>query len=152
MRRLASQFGALLPFGQAATSLADAARIQLSSSSVRVVSEAVGARREADLTQQVADAWRDGLPVVAGPAPDRLSIAMDGVRIMSTSGEGREAKVGVVVPERRGPDGQQRDAASYVASFATAAAFGPRLALEAHRRGLEAAAEVVVLGDGAEWI
>src|SRR5262249_36312923 len=31
-------------------------------------------------------------------------------------------------------------------------AFGPRLALEARRRGLEGAAEVVALGDGAEWI
>lgn len=153
VRRLASQFGALLPFGQAAATLADAADIQLSPSTVRVVSEAVGARREEDLTQQVVDAWRDGLPEVTGPAPARLYVAMDGVRIMSTSGAGTEAKVGVVVSERRGPDGQQqRAAASYVASFATAAAFGPRLALEAHRRGLETAAEVVVLGDGAEWI
>lgn len=153
VRRLASQFGALLPFGQAAATLADAACIQLSPSTVRVVSEAVGARREAELRQLVADAWQDGLPVVAAPAPERLYVAMDGVRIMSTSGEGREAKVGVVVPERRGPDGQpHRDAASYVTSFATAATFGPRLALEAHRRGLEEAVEVVVLGDGAEWI
>jgi hypothetical protein len=153
VRRLASQFGALLPFGQAAATLAAAARIQLSPSTVRVVSEAVGARRDAALNQQVADAWRDGLPDLAGPAPQRLYVAMDGVRIMSTSGEGREAKVGVIVPERRGPAGQRgRDRASYVASFATAAAFGARLALEAHRRGLEGAGEVVVLGDGAEWI
>ena len=153
VRRLASRFGALLPFGPAAATLADAARIQLSPSTVRVVSEAVGARREADLHQQVTDAWRDGLPEVAGPTPERLYVAMDGVRIMSTTGEGKEAKVGVIVPERPAPAGHwTRGAASYVASFATAAAFGPRLAVEAHRRGLEGAAEVVVLGDGAEWI
>ena len=153
VRRLASQFGALLPFAQASATLADAACIRLSPSTVRVVSEAVGARREDELSQQVVQAWRDGVPVVRGPAPARLYLAMDGVRVMSTTGDGREAKVGVVVPEQRAPDGQQqRAAASYVASFATAAAFGPRLALEAHRRGLEAAGEVVVLGDGAEWI
>lgn len=153
VRRLASQFGALLPFGQAAATLSDAANIQLSSSTVRVVSEAVGARRDDALNQQVTRAWQDGLPALAGCAPERLYVAMDGVRIMSTTGEGKEAKVGVVVPERRRPDGAwERDAASYVASFATATAFGPRLALEAHRRGLDAAVEVVVLGDGAEWI
>lgn len=153
VRRLASQFGALLPFAQAAATLTAAASIHLSPSTVQVVSEAVGARRDDVLSQQVDRAWQDGLPPVPGPGPSRLYVAMDGVRIMSTSGDGKEAKVGVVVPERRGPDGQRRRAdASYVASFATAAAFGPRLALEAHRRGIDGAAEVVVLGDGAEWI
>ena len=153
VRRLASQFGALLPFAQAAATLADAAAIHLSPSTVRVVSEAVGARRDADLRQQVARAWQDGLPADTGPRSARLYIAMDGVRIMSTSGDGKEAKVGVVRPEQHPADGQRaRAAASYVASFGTAAAFGPRLALEAHRRGLDGAAEVVVLGDGAEWI
>ena len=74
---------------------------------------------------------------------------MDGVRIMSTAGDGKEATVGVVVPERDDPDGDpRRDAAS----FETPAVFGPRLALAAHRRGLDGADEVVVLGDGAEWI
>lgn len=153
VRRLASRFGALLPFTQAAATLAVATHIQLSPSTVRVVTEAVGTRREVALRQQVEQAWRDGLPETTVPASARLYIAMDGVRIMSTTGDGREAKVGVVVPERPGPDGQQRRAeASYVASFESAAAFGPRLALEAHRRGIDRAAEVVVLGDGAEWI
>lgn len=153
VRRLASRFGALLPFPQAAATLLEAASIQLSPSTVRVVSEQVGARRETDLRQQVTHAWQDGLPVGIGPASVRLYVAMDGVRIMSTTGDGKEAKVGVVVPERGGPEGDlRRDAASYVASFETPAVFGPRLALEAHRRGLDGAAEVVVLGDGAEWI
>ena len=153
VRRLSSQFGALLPFTQAAATLNDAASIQLSPSTVRAVSEAVGAQRDTDLNQQVAHAWRDGVSPGTSPASARLYVAMDGVRILSTSGDGKEAKVGVVVPEQRGPDGQPgRADASYVASFATAAAFGPRLALEAHRRGLDGAAEVVVLGDGAEWI
>jgi hypothetical protein len=67
-------------------------------------------------------------------------------------GPGREAKVGVVVPVVQAPGGEHRAAASYAASFAPAAAFGCRLALEAHRRGLEDAAAVAVLGDGAEWI
>jgi hypothetical protein len=153
VRRLASQFGALLPFTQAARALADAARLALSASTVRVLTEAVGTRREQEVTAQVATAWQAGLPLAPGPAPARLYVAMDGVRILDVRGEGTEAKVGVVRPERRLASGETRRAPpSYVASFAPAAALGPRLAVEAHRRGLEAAAEVVVLGDGAEWI
>ena len=153
VRRLAARFGALLPFAQAAASLAEAAGVRLSPSTVRAVTEAVGARREAEVGAAVAAAWRDGLPPAAGPAPERLVVAMDGVRILGANGEGKEAKVGVVAPERREPGGERRRAAaSYVAAFVPAADFGRRLALEAHRRGLEGAAEVAVLGDGAEWI
>ena len=72
--------------------------------------------------------------------------------VLGADGAGMEAKVGVVVPVRRGAAGERRLAPSYAASFATAAAFGPRLALEAHRRGLERARLVAVLGDGAAWI
>jgi hypothetical protein len=77
---------------------------------------------------------------------------MDGVRILSTDGSGREVKVGVVQPVWQRAAGEQRAAASYVAGVEPAAAFGPRVALEAHRRGLEGAALIAVLGDGAEWI
>jgi hypothetical protein len=47
---------------------------------------------------------------------------------------------------------ERREAASYVAGLEPAAAFGHRLALEAYRRGVEGAAAIAVLGDGAEWI
>ncbi|HET7092555.1 MAG TPA: ISKra4 family transposase, partial [Thermomicrobiales bacterium] len=70
----------------------------------------------------------------------------------STAGDGREIKIGVVAPVRRRLDGEERAPASYAASLAPAEAFGRRLALEAHRRGLEETAEIAVLGDGAAWI
>jgi hypothetical protein len=153
VRRAIGRLGALLPFAQAPETLTEIAGVQTSASTVRVVTEAIGARREEELEQAVADAWRDGVPPMGGPAPARLYVAMDGVRILEVGGEGKEAKVGVVRPEHRAPTGEWRPAAaSYVVSFASSDRFGPRLALEAHRRGLERAAEVVVLGDGAEWI
>ena len=46
VRRLAGRFGALLPFAEAADSLAAASRVQLSASTVRSVTEAIGTRRE----------------------------------------------------------------------------------------------------------
>jgi hypothetical protein len=152
VRRLAARFGALLPFAPAAATLEEAARVRLSPGTVRAVTEAAGARREAAVAAEVERAWAEGLPAAAGPAPERLYVAMDGVRIQGADGEGKEAKVGVVVPARRGPAGEERAAASYAAAFEPAAAFGRRLALEAHRRGLEGAGAVAVLGDGAEWI
>jgi hypothetical protein len=152
VRRLACRFGALLPFAEAADSLAVAARVQLSASTVRTVTEAVGARREQALATEIATAWAQGLAPVPGTPPERLYVALDGVRILGTDGGGREVKVGVVVPVRRTACGEQRQTASYVAGLEPAAAFGQRLALEAHRRGLERAGLVAVLGDGAAWI
>lgn len=153
VRRLVGGLGALLPFAEAARTLADTARVRLSAGTVRIVTEAVGARREQELATASTAAWREGLPPVMDAAPaDRLYVAMDGIRIMGTDGAGREVKVGTVVPVRRGTAGERRGAASYVAGLEPAAAFGPRLALEAHRRGLERAGLVAVLGDGAAWI
>jgi len=153
LRRAIGRLGALLPFAQAADALAEVAGVQTAASTVRGVTEAVGRRREAELAATVAAAWREGLPPVEAPAPTRLYVAMDGVRILGTGGEGKEAKVGVVRPEANAASGAvTAAAASYVASFAAADGFGRRLAVEAHRRGLETASEVVVLGDGAEWI
>lgn len=153
VRRLATRLGALLPFGQAATTLAETAGITLSASTIRGITEAVGARREQVVQQQVAEAWDHGLPAVAAAHPDRLYLAMDGVRILTTDGTGKEAKIGVLAAEERRTDGRwQRDATRYVASFAEATRFGQRLAVAAHDQGVEQAAEVVVLGDGAEWI
>ena len=152
VRRLASQLGALLPFAGAAQTLEDTARVRLSASTVRGVTEAVGARHEAAVAADIAAAWAVGLPPARGVPPERLYVAMDGVRILGADGAGREVKVGVVVPVRRTAGGERREAASYAAGLEPAAAFGQRLALEAHRRGLERAGLVAVLGDGAEWI
>jgi hypothetical protein len=152
VRRLACRFGAQVPFADAADDLAEAARVRLSASTVRAVTEAVGARREQDLAAEIAAAWAQGLPPATGTPPARLYVAMDGVRILGTDGAGREVKVGVVVPLRGTAAGEEREVASYAAGLEPAARFGARLALEAHRRGLERASLVAVLGDGAEWI
>jgi hypothetical protein len=152
VRRLTGRFGALMPFAEAASSLWEAARVLLSASTVRTVTEAVGARREADLVAAIAAAWAQGLPPTTGTPPERLYVAMDGVRILGTDGAGREVKVGVVVPTHHTPDGERRERASYAAGLEPVTSFGPRLALEAHRRGLERAGMVAVLGDGAAWI
>lgn len=151
LRRLTGRFGALLPFGEAAAGLRVAAGVQLSASTVRTVTEAIGAQRERQVAAEIAAAWAHGLGLVT-LQPPRAYVAMDGIRILGTDGAGREVKVGVVVPERETATGYRRDLASSVAGVEPAASFGQRLALEAHRRGLERAGMIAVLGDGAEWI
>lgn len=152
VRRLAGQLGALLPFAEAGRTLADTARLQVSASTVRAVTEAVGAQREHEVATAIAAAWEQGLPLAPGPPPERLYVALDGVRILGTDGSGHEIKVGVVVPVQGTGGGERRAAARYVAGLEPAAAFGRRIAVEAHRRGVEGAGRVAVLGDGAAWI
>lgn len=151
-RRLTGRFGALLPFAEAARTLADAARVQVSASTVRVVTEAAGARREAEVAAAIAAAWEHGLPPADGAPPARLYVAMDGIRVLGADGTGREVKVGVAVPVQGTGAAERRARATYVAGLEPAEAFGRRLAVEAHRRGLERAGLVAVLGDGAAWI
>lgn len=152
VRRLVCRLGALLPFAEAATTLAETARVRLSASTIRGVTEGVGARRERAVAAEIISAWAQGVPPAVGDPPERLYVAMDGVRILGTDGAGREVKVGVVMPVHHTAAGERRERASYAAGLEPAAAFGPRLALEAQRRGLEGAATVAVLGDGAAWI
>jgi hypothetical protein len=153
VRRLASRCGARLPFAEAARTLAETSGvIHLSASTMRTLTEAVGAQCEQETAARIVTAWAEGLPPASGPPPDRLYVAMDGVRILGTDGAGREVKVGVVVPVRGAGAAEHRAPASYAAGLEPAAAFGQRLALEAHRRGLERAGLVAVLGDGAAWI
>ncbi len=106
----------------------------------------------------------------------RLYVQMDGitVRVRGIAGKGsdmwREVKVGAVFVAERGRHLSQlaklipgRDVVdewvdrpqgliTYVAGRIEAAPFGLKVYAEATRRGLERAAEVVILGDGAHWI
>jgi hypothetical protein len=152
VRQHISEFGAQMSFAAAADMLRRTTGIAVSVSTVRAVTNHVGTRREAELTAAVETAWAAGLPSPTEPGPDRLYVAMDGVQILATTGGDKEVKVGVVRAERHGVDGWRRDPAHYVASLAGAAAFGERVALTAHAQGVESAGEVIVLGDGAEWI
>lgn len=152
VRRLASRFGALLPFAQAAATLQEAAGIQLSASTVRTVTEAVGVAREATIQAEIATAWSQGWAAGEGPPPDRCYVAMDGVRILGTDGAGREVKLGMVVPVQATPHGERRGRARYAAGLEPADAFGRRLAVLAHAQQAEQAARLAVLGDGAAWI
>jgi hypothetical protein len=96
------------------------------------------------------------------PAPGLLVLEADGANILFTDGW-HEVKVGMVA----GWDGERLVAPSYVAAREPAAAFGPRLATEAARRGaleverwdgdvtrrsLAVLRPALILAEGAVWI
>jgi len=138
--------------GQATDTLREAAGVWLSASTVRTVTETLGATREQAIVADVAAAWDRGWAPVPGAAPDRCYVAMDGIRILSTDGQGREVKVGMAVPVRQTATGERRGPPRYTASFEPAQDFGRRLALTAHAQRADRANRVAVLGDGAAWI
>jgi len=152
VRRLASRFGGLLSFAQAAATLREAGGIQLSPSTVRTVTEGVGAAREHTIQAEITAAWDQGWAEAAGSPPDRCYVALDGVRILGTDGDGREVKLGRVVPVHQTAQGERRGPSRYAAGLEPAAAFGRRLAVVAHTVQAETAPKLAVLGDGAAWI
>jgi len=72
------------------------------------------------------------------------------------SAKTREAKVGCVftqtTTDEQGHPVRDAESTTFVGAIESAEAFGERIYAEAVRRGLEAAEQVVILGDGAQWV
>jgi hypothetical protein len=88
--------------------------------------------------------------------PKRLYISVDGTTAHLQEGW-KEVKVAAIyeteaIPQADGTTVVRAVNITYVVSFENAPTFARYVYLEAARRGLEHAEEVVVLGDGAEWI
>ena len=152
VRRVAGRLGALLPFAEAARTLAETARVQLSASTLRAVTETVGARYEQDLARRSPPPGPTGCRRPVACRRDGSTWPWMACASWGPMGPGEKSRSASWCRSRRRRDGSSGSAASYVAGLEPAAAFGQRLALEAHRRGLEGAGQVAVLGDGAEWI
>ena len=90
-------------------------------------------------------------PLVSAP-PGRLYVGMDGTSA-HIEGAWHEVKTGVVFEGKPDSDGIDTACESrYVAAQESSEQFGHRLYALAAEAGVELAREVVVIGDGAEWI
>ena len=91
-----------------------------------------------------------GVPMVGAELEGRSGKQADG------SAKTREAKLGCFFTQTRLDDEglPQRDyqSTTYVGSFEGSGEFGGRIRIEALRRGLGRAKQVVLLGDGAAWV
>jgi hypothetical protein len=159
---LLAYVGSLLPFDEAAGLLEKLSGLHVSSRRIRQSTERLGQRVQAQEEQAIAAAWA-GTEPLAPPAPQaapqRLSISMDGMIVLMRHQQGKEQKLGAVYTTRAKPSPQRpqelevrAEQISFYTAQADAATFGRGLWLEAQRRGVAQAEEVVVIGDGAHWI
>lgn len=159
---LLAYVGSLLAFEEAAGLLEKLRGMAVSSGRIRRSTEGLGQRVEVEEEKAVAAAWaakKPVMPVVRQPVPERLYVSMDGVITLIRNQQGREQKLGAVYttkakPAHKRPDevDVQAEEISFYTDMADAATFGRGLWLEAQRRGMAQAKEVVVIGDGAKWI
>jgi len=162
LAELLALLGALDPFEEAVGVLAKLTLLEVSANSVRDATETLGQTIAVHEQQEVAAAWAGAGPQAPSSAahrPERLYISMDGTMVHTEAEGWRELKLGAcyttrtVVPRKR-PDKLEvrAEQLSFVADISAPQPFGQLLWLEACRRGVLEAREVVAIGDGAHWI
>ena len=140
-----------LPFEEVAVELRELLGIHVSKNTVERVAEAMGER-----VKEERRAWEgavfSGQAETPAKGPSRLYIGIDGTSVMMRGGGSHEVKTGVIY-ETEERDGKVliRDP-EYLATLERVEGFGEQVYSAAFGRGVEAAGEVVALGDGAAWI
>ena len=168
VRRMMGRVGSQEPFAAGQRDLAELAGIRVHAKQVERVAEGIGQQIETR-AQQEQEAALAGKVVPLRAVP-KLYIAIDatGVPMVPHETDGRpgkdetgkaktrEAKVGCVFTQTRldakGRPVRDEASTSYIGAIEPAEAFGRRLYAEAVCRGVQRAAQVIVLGDGAPWI
>jgi hypothetical protein len=147
-------------FAHAAAVLQRLCLVQVCPNTVRSATEELGAVL-VEHTQAAMTMVQElgSLPAAQVPVPRRLYVSMDGVVAHCRTTGWREIKTGCIYttraqPMRRAPHLRplRMEQPSYAAALAEAEPFGWQLYLEAERRGVTQADEVIVIGDGAHWI
>jgi hypothetical protein len=160
-RRVARE-GALQSFDQGAVALNEDWGTHLDGKQVQRWAEAIG-----QVVTQARDAqvraYEQGIrPASVANPPELLVIGMDGGRVQTREKQGqtgsrwREDKVCATTSYLPGDGTQEHPprplVTTYVATMGDTEAFGPRVRLEAERRGLRQAPTVLVMGDAGNWI
>jgi hypothetical protein len=151
VRGKVARISALTPFGRGANELRELCGIEVSAKTFERVSENVGRR----IGEEVAAAEKhilSGLAYMPKLAPERLYITVDGATVPVGKGY-RECKIGAVYEAELDSKGEvvAKDI-EHVATMGNSEAIGDRVYAAAFRRGVEQAAEVVVVADGGRWI
>jgi len=161
LERLAAQMGVNLPFAQASQLFEELTLVSLSDQSIDKATQAYG-ETVGQVEQEQAEAARSGeKPSVT---PLRLYGSIDGGRVRTRAPEGkeqpwREVKIGAWYQARgvppKNPDKEwtiQAHDIGYYADMGPAEDFGELFWASGAARGAEDAAELIILGDGAQWI
>ena len=148
------RLGSELPFGRAATHLAEILGVEVHGATVRRHTLAAGQRTLAVQTEQAQ-------PLAScpeEPAADRMAMSSDGAMVPLVGGVWAEVKLMAIgaVERRQEKQGEAEETVTtqltYFARLADAATFADQASAEVRRRGVERAREVCAIQDGAEWI
>lgn len=146
-----------MPFEKAAAMLAAFTRVAVNEDYVRRHTEAAGAAQVALQNEEVARLEREAPPAPPGPAKQYLSA--DGAFVPLVGGEWAEVKTLVIGEVGEPVRDAKRDEwvvhtrnLSYFSRLAEADSFSRLALVETHRRGVENAAQVGAVQDGAEWL
>jgi len=169
VRRMLALVGAEAPFDSGRQQIELLAGLEVTAKAVERTAEAIGADIAAGEQREIQRALQLSLPIMAGQSIPILYVEMDGtgVPVVKAETEGRpgkvggqpahtrEAKIGSIFTQttwdKEGCAIRDPDSTTYVAAIESAREFGPRLYVEAWKRGWERAEKKVVIGDGAEW-
>ena len=170
VRRMQALVGQQAPFEHGREQMKLLAGLEVNAKAVERTAEAIGGDIAAREQQQIQRALQLALPILVGEPIPILYIEMDGtgVPVVRKETEGRkgktdgqpahtrEAKLGCVFTQtscdKEGFPVRDPDSTTYTGAIETAEEFGRRLYREAWNRGLSRARQIVILGDGAEWI
>ena len=159
VERTLALLSAHLPFAKAEQILAEVTAVRLSGRQIETIAESLGVAAEQRQQQEAQQAAAQGLVETRGPrqpAPRTFIVEMDGVQIGLQNGSWQEVKCGVIYELSQRVEAQagrwellQR---SRCALRGEVGEFRQRLWALGLRVGIRAQDQVVVLGDGAEWI
>ena len=147
------RLGASAPFGEACRLLAHFTGTTVAEATARRLTEAAGAAWVQLELAATARLEETGVAEdAAAVAADVQQVSADGVFAPLVGGEWREVKLLTVGDVAVTGDGVRTTDLSYFARMADHETFGRQALGELHRRGALAAATVVAVADGAEWI
>jgi hypothetical protein len=149
------RLGSWMPFKPAAAMLQSFFKVAISEDAAADRAETAGAAQVALQTEAVERIEQDAPPAPAGPA--KLYLGADGAFISLTHKRWVEVKtlvIGEVAPPQleKGEWVVHTHKLSYFSRFATAENFTRLALVETQRRGVETAAQVGAVMDGAEWL
>jgi len=148
-------------FDMAAVALNEDWGAHLDGKQIQRWAEAVGHRLVQDRYRELREALSGRPPRPPANAPALLVIGLDGGRVQmrekdaQTGSRWREDKVATVTTYRPGDGAEvkpQHLVTTHVGTMEKSEMFGKLARVEAQRRGMDQAGQVLVMGDGGNWI
>lgn len=155
---LLALLGCQFSFAQSAEMVKRLTLVEVSPNRCRRSTERLGQLVAEDEEQTRQHVWQQAtldLPPIDQAGIDPLYISADGVTVHTRETGWREQCVGAVYTAARIPPHTtelRSQKISYTTELGSRPHFGQHLWLEAHRRGLQDATQVVFIGDGAPWL